>query len=101
MHRRLPRSPVSACHRTVPHRPDASRPFGGCRASCPSSASATAATGQRPPAACLPLRSEEHTSELKSLMRISYAVFCLKKKKKTQQDQTSLTILRIQHIYEL
>src|SRR3546814_7896083 len=30
-------------------------------------------------------RSEEHTSELQSLMRISYAVFCLKKKKKTIQ----------------
>src|SRR3546814_2863769 len=30
----------------------------------------------------LKLRSEEHTSELQSLMRISYAVFCLKKKKK-------------------
>src|SRR3546814_3224763 len=30
----------------------------------------------------LPSRSEEHTSELQSLMRISYAVFCLKKKKK-------------------
>src|SRR3546814_221205 len=30
-----------------------------------------------------PKRSEEHTSELQSLMRISYAVFCLKKKKKT------------------
>src|SRR3546814_4780315 len=29
----------------------------------------------------LPVRSEEHTSELQSLMRISYAVFCLKKKK--------------------
>src|SRR3546814_10279852 len=29
-------------------------------------------------------RSEEHTSELQSLMRISYAVFCLKKKKTTQ-----------------
>src|SRR3546814_4269143 len=29
-------------------------------------------------------RSEEHTSELQSLMRISYAVFCLKKKKKSQ-----------------
>src|SRR3546814_7403566 len=29
-------------------------------------------------------RSEEHTSELQSLMRISYAVFCLKQKKKTQ-----------------
>src|SRR3546814_5276655 len=30
-------------------------------------------------------RSEEHTSELQSLMRISYAVFCLKKKKQNQQ----------------
>src|SRR3546814_1970247 len=30
---------------------------------------------------CLADRSEEHTSELQSLMRISYAVFCLKKKK--------------------
>src|SRR3546814_8855318 len=30
------------------------------------------------------LRSEEHTSELQSLMRISYAVFCLKKKKKNK-----------------
>src|SRR3546814_2546570 len=30
-------------------------------------------------------RSEEHTSELQSLMRISYAVFCLKKKKNTQK----------------
>src|SRR3546814_1693051 len=30
-----------------------------------------------------PPRSEEHTSELQSLMRISYAVFCLKKKKRT------------------
>src|SRR3546814_5587896 len=36
------------------------------------------------------LRSEEHTSELQSLMRISYAVFCLKKKKKTI---TSTTII--------
>src|SRR3546814_7667928 len=32
----------------------------------------------------LDARSEEHTSELQSLMRISYAVFCLKKKNKTQ-----------------
>src|SRR3546814_1002974 len=31
-------------------------------------------------------RSEEHTSELQSLMRISYAVFCLKKKKKNKQN---------------
>src|SRR3546814_9509729 len=32
-------------------------------------------------------RSEEHTSELQSLMRISYAVFCLKKKKKTKNEE--------------
>src|SRR3546814_4264387 len=42
------------------------------------------------PGVAEPRRSEEHTSELQSLMRISYAVFCLKKKKKnTQQDQYS------------
>src|SRR3546814_2094172 len=34
-----------------------------------------------------PNRSEEHTSELQSLMRISYAVFCLKKKKKTKNKR--------------
>src|SRR3546814_1026749 len=34
-----------------------------------------------------PPRSEEHTSELQSLMRISYAVFCLKKKKKKRIDK--------------
>src|SRR3546814_10115782 len=34
-------------------------------------------------------RSEEHTSELQSLMRISYAVFCLKKKKKQNTRQNS------------
>src|SRR3546814_3081369 len=33
------------------------------------------------------LRSEEHTSELQSLMRISYAVFCLKKKKTSKYKQ--------------
>src|SRR3546814_1026474 len=38
--------------------------------------------GQHPPP-----RSEEHTSELQSLMRISYAVFCLKKKKSQQSEQ--------------
>src|SRR3546814_4394397 len=43
------------------------------------------------------IRSEEHTSELQSLMRISYAVFCLKKKKQftqlmntSDQEQTSI-----------
>src|SRR3546814_10860792 len=38
-------------------------------------------------------RSEEHTSELQSLMRISYAVFCLKKKTKTPQYQLDDTIV--------
>src|SRR3546814_1820894 len=37
----------------------------------------------------LDLRSEEHTSELQSLMRISYAVFCLKKKKHTNRRPNS------------
>src|SRR3546814_7466110 len=37
-------------------------------------------------------RSEEHTSELQSLMRISYAVFCLKKKSKTQRTHLHVPI---------
>src|SRR3546814_3701677 len=52
--------------------------------------------GSDPPAAALPglgapvaaPRSEEHTSELQSLMRISYAVFCLKKTKKNESKTT-------------
>src|SRR3546814_7263743 len=40
--------------------------------------------GRRSAHAVGTLRSEEHTSELQSLMRISYAVFCLKKKNKRQ-----------------
>src|SRR3546814_6731490 len=39
--------------------------------------------------AWLALRSEEHTSELQSLMRISYAVFCLNKKKHTTKATTT------------
>src|SRR3546814_3136479 len=35
------------------------------------------------------MRSEEHTSELQSLMRISYAVFCLKKKNKCPQNKVT------------
>src|SRR3546814_4066308 len=43
-------------------------------------------------------RSEEHTSELQSLMRISYAVFCLKKKKQTKLINISRVI---RHLTEL
>src|SRR3546814_5697631 len=42
------------------------------------------------PTARTPARSEEHTSELQSLMRISYAVFCLKKKKKYQETKNNI-----------
>src|SRR3546814_2583639 len=42
-------------------------------------------------ASLVPARSEEHTSELQSLMRISYAVFCLKKKKKNT-NQAKITL---------
>src|SRR3546814_8957234 len=38
-------------------------------------------------------RSEDHTSELQSLMRISYAVFCLKKKKYTQYRRNNITAI--------
>src|SRR3546814_2151720 len=48
-------------------------------------------------------RSEEHTSELQSLMRISYAVFCLKKKKNNNQHiyhtHTNDNVHKIIHIY--
>src|SRR3546814_8205787 len=50
-----------------------------------------------------PRRSEEHTSELQSLMRTSYAVFCLKKKtKQTDKDASSMKTkisLTNKHIY--
>src|SRR3546814_5163234 len=42
-------------------------------------------------------RSEEHTSELQSLMRISYAVFCLKKKKPTTTQHTHKLINTAHH----
>src|SRR3546814_4918546 len=48
----------------------------------------TAGTGARQGAEHARLRSEEHTSELQSLMRISYAVFCLKKKHKRNRLHT-------------
>src|SRR3546814_7989328 len=52
----------------------------------PDSMPLTCTTGTTPPITdgnCARPRSEEHTSELQSLMRISYAVFCLNKKKPT------------------
>src|SRR3546814_3404679 len=58
-------------------------PRRGCARSCAREPPATRAPATlADPAATACERSEEHTSELQSLMRISYAVFCLKKKKK-------------------
>src|SRR3546814_9695870 len=54
----------------------------GARTGTPVSSSANSSVSK------LIARSEEHTSELQSLMRISYAVFCLKKKKKKKQETT-------------
>src|SRR3546814_3175226 len=50
-------------------------------------ASIELAIGRSKPSAAAVSRSEEHTSELQSLMRISYAVFCLKKKKQKHITQ--------------
>src|SRR3546814_10055882 len=49
-----------------------------------------------PPRSFQEARSEEHTSELQSLMRISYAVFCLKKK--TPHNKTRINNIRINYI---
>src|SRR3546814_10018825 len=61
------RSPRKRASRSTPRAPWSTR-------------TATSTTSSATVTSC---RSEEHTSELQSLMRISYAVFCLKKKKKT------------------
>src|SRR3546814_9845876 len=93
------RAAAGACDRALPLRrgglPQGARPRRLSRF-----AVAAGARAARPrPDRLLRARSEEHTSELQSLMRISYAVFCLKKKKKhlthhtpqqyhTQRDMT-------------
>src|SRR3546814_3437033 len=62
--------------------------------------SLTPATSDREKVRFHTLRSEEHTSELQSLMRISYAVFCLKKKKqkpRSNHKETSVH-LKKQHL---
>src|SRR3546814_8993055 len=86
----LPRTHIR-CRRAIlrrtPHCPD------GCRARKPRNnvwcpVTPASSRGWTCAYARPPLRSEEHTSELQSLMRISYAVFCLKKKKKKTNRRT-------------
>src|SRR3546814_9821246 len=71
---------------TTLFRSRASRAPRGRRGSLPGRGGSCAACGGIA-AAPTPGRSEEHTSELQSLMRNSYAVFCLKKKKRTKADK--------------
>src|SRR3546814_1660330 len=80
--------PAMECHR---HALDAGRtgrvpgplsPRAGTDGGAPGPGAAAAPAGMARP------RSEEHTSELQSLMRISYAVFCLKKKNNTKKKHT-------------
>src|SRR3546814_10490922 len=54
----------------------------------------------RSPAPARGTRSEEHTSELQSLMRTSYAVFCLKKKKKQVYNTSNTQHIPQQNLYE-
>src|SRR3546814_8613008 len=84
------------------------------RSSCGSSPARHSSSGCAATAHCRPrfrrsppqwsARSEEHTSELQSLMRISYAVFCLKKKNKTNIHVTKTITYYIltnhHHIYQ-
>src|SRR3546814_2260617 len=83
MIRRPPRStrtdtlfPYTTLFRSPPA-PRTARHSGAAASPCPGA--------KEPPDSPAPARSEEHTSELQSLMRISYAVFCLKKKKDYEQ----------------
>src|SRR3546814_7421482 len=61
---------------------------GLCTGDCAAPAGGHDATHQRGDGSVE--RSEEHTSELQSLMRISYAVFCLKKTKKINKHQSKM-----------
>src|SRR3546814_1517488 len=69
------------------------RSIGRCSISRSSSPTVVACAGttsgstSRATTSAMPNRSEEHTSELQSLMRISYAVFCLKKKNSTTKHK--------------
>src|SRR3546814_4186570 len=76
------RTGIALCERPVP------------AGLCPSSRRARRLHRRRPGNRSGGVRSEEHTSELQSLMRISYAVFCLKKKNKktTKKHNTDNTI---------
>src|SRR3546814_10416014 len=73
----------------------------GWRALAQVSVGRTLLSASRASAAGLAARSEEHTSELQSLMRISYAVFCLKKKKTTTTQKISTLQTQLHNVTTL
>src|SRR3546814_5285709 len=101
MIRRPPRStrtdtlfPYTTLFRSLGQRAGSHRAVSGCAGSgVVTRLRQSAVAGSKKQSASGPTRSEEHTSELQSLMRISYAVFCLKKKK-TSSISTSTYILQ-------
>src|SRR3546814_1921692 len=108
MIRRPPRStrtdtlfPYTTLFRSSRHAVAPTRgPWGALRRFAGVSGRQHPASGARGPACDLRAareRSEEHTSELQSLMRISYAVFCLKKKKKQKHRREQITTISINY----
>src|SRR3546814_2096358 len=101
MIRRPPRStrtdtlfPYTTLFRSNGRDRDRGRQMAGGRGACPRRAAEARAGGSGAP------RSEEHTSELQSLMRNSYAVFCLKKKKqytKTPKSKDDIEKKKYRH----
>src|SRR3546814_1775860 len=78
-------APMASCRPARTDHRDHSASPAGCS---PATAARRGENVSETKRALITVRSEEHTSELQSLMRISYAVFCLKKKKKQQHTQT-------------
>src|SRR3546814_9801183 len=79
-HKPAPTTAKPSTRRVRPATPDWRPPEQAARTHSANAAHGPHATSEPP------RRSEEHTSELQSLMRISYAVFCLKKKKTTNTN---------------
>src|SRR3546814_9993939 len=84
-----PRSSATASESGVAVLPGPIRSSGTAAVVAAGAAAAAAGAGVVPGVG----RSEEHTSELQSLMRISYAVFCLKKKKKNKVETHSKRVI--------
>src|SRR3546814_8527688 len=110
MIRRPPRSTRTDTLFPTRRSSDLTRPSCRCGSGFKASTSCWSRARVYPPSSWLPgsafLRSEEHTSELQSLMRISYAVFCLTKTKITCRNKLlyykqELLYLNTQHMHQL